>query len=184
MNVQDTFIPKEQSLELTASELSPLQTAFEDFGLSRQAMHCTPATLEFYRYSAGAFLSWLQARGIDDPKAVAVGHVREWLAEAEKRGLKDTSLLARAKGVRTFLKFLHGEGYIPQVITFAPCPGSTTGGSCAPIRARCVKSWARASLQGSGRSSISWLTVGSEPASYAASTGKTLTCERVSYSSV
>lgn len=112
------FTREEESLELGTLELSPLQAALEWFNVSRQAMRCTPATMEFYRYSAGAFVKWLEAKGVNDPKAITVAHVREWLAEANKRGLKDTSVLARARGVRTFLKSLYTDEVIPQPITF------------------------------------------------------------------
>ena len=96
-------------------QLSPLDTAYQGFLLSRQAMPCTDATMQHYRYTAGVFVTWLQRHGITDPKDITAAHVREWLAENAGR-LKDTSLHARARGVRTFLRFLYAEGEVPTLV--------------------------------------------------------------------
>ena len=79
-------------------------------------MRCTPKTLAHYRYTAGGFLAWLGARGIAKPDEVKPSHVRAYLAEARRRGLKDTAIHAHARGVKTFLRFLHAERYIPEPI--------------------------------------------------------------------
>ena len=96
----------------------PLAQAFDDFLLSRRAMRCTPGTLQHYRFSAGKFVEWLARHGVTDAPSIVPAHVREWLAEDADR-LKDTSLHARARGVRTFVRFLHAEGYAPALVTFA-----------------------------------------------------------------
>jgi site-specific recombinase XerD len=44
-------------------------------------MNCTPATLEFYRHTAGAFLSLVEAQGVTDPQEVAARYVRQYLAQ-------------------------------------------------------------------------------------------------------
>ena len=46
-----------------------LQDAYIDFVLSRQAMQRAPATLEFYKHTAGKFVSWLDGKGITRPTA-------------------------------------------------------------------------------------------------------------------
>ncbi|MGA2820291.1 MAG: tyrosine-type recombinase/integrase [Anaerolineales bacterium] len=96
-------------------QVSPLDTAYQDFVLSRQAMPCTDATMQHYRFTAGVFVTWLQLQGVTDPKDVTAGHVRQWQAENADR-LKDTSQHARARGVRTFLRFLHTEGTLPTLV--------------------------------------------------------------------
>jgi hypothetical protein len=53
-----------------------LTDAYTGFILSRQAMNCTPATLEFYRHTAGAFLSWVESQGASDPQEVTARYVR------------------------------------------------------------------------------------------------------------
>jgi integrase len=96
--------------------LSPLRQAFEDFLLSRQAMRCTPATLEHYHYTAGAFVSWLELRNVAHPEEVRPSHVREWLAGIKG---KDTTVHAKARGVRAMLRFWFAEKYLPSPVSFA-----------------------------------------------------------------
>jgi integrase/recombinase XerD len=96
--------------------LSPIRQAFEDFLLSREAMRCTPATLEHYRYTAGAFITWLELRNVAHPEEVRPSHVREWLAGIKG---KDTTVHAKARGVRAMLRLWLAEKYIPAPITFA-----------------------------------------------------------------
>jgi hypothetical protein len=52
-----------------------LHDAYPDFILSRQAMQCTPATLFFYKHTAGVFVSWLDERGITGPTEASARHV-------------------------------------------------------------------------------------------------------------
>ena len=47
-----------------------LRDAWTDFILSRQATRATPATLDFYHYTAGMFLSWVEGQGITEPNQV------------------------------------------------------------------------------------------------------------------
>jgi site-specific recombinase XerD len=95
---------------------SPIRQAFDDFLLSREAMRCTPATLEHYRYSAGAFITWLELQNVTHPEEVKPAHVREWLAGMPKA--KDTTLHAKARGVRTMLRFWYTEKYLSEAVTF------------------------------------------------------------------
>jgi len=43
-------------------------------------MNCTPTTLEFYKYTAGFFLSWCEDRNVTTPQEVTACQVREYLA--------------------------------------------------------------------------------------------------------
>lgn len=88
--------------------------AYTDFMLSRQAMNCTPATLEFYKYTVGVFLHWCEQQGITSPEHVSARHVRQYLAGLADKGRKDTTLNANARAIRTLLRFWHAEGYIPE----------------------------------------------------------------------
>ncbi len=92
-----------------------LADAYTDFCLSRQAMNCTPATLEWYGYTAGAFLRFLEAQGVTDPAEVTARHARAYLAQVHG---KDTTLHAHARAVRTLLRFWHQEGYLPSPVRF------------------------------------------------------------------
>lgn len=83
--------------------------------LSRQAMNCTPATLEWYGHTAGRFLEWVERQGVTDPREVTARHVRAYLAQIHG---KDTTLHAHARAVRTLLRFWHREGYLPAAVRF------------------------------------------------------------------
>jgi site-specific recombinase XerD len=95
-----------------------LTDAYTDFYLSRQAMNCTPATLAFYKYTAGAFLAWCEAQGITQPEGVTARYVRQYLAGLANLGRKDTTLHANARAIRTLVRFWHAEGYLPQPVRF------------------------------------------------------------------
>src|SRR5690349_19063535 len=89
-----------------------LRDAHTDFTLSRQAMQCTPATLEFYKHTAGKFVSWLDERGVNSPQEVAARHVREYLAELTGNGKSDNTIHDHARAIKTLLRFWHAENYI------------------------------------------------------------------------
>jgi integrase/recombinase XerD len=95
-----------------------LRDAYTDFMLSRQAMNCTPTTLEFYKYTAGFFLSWCEDRNVTTPQEVTARQVREYLALLADAGKADTTLHAHARAIRTLLKFWHAEGYITNAVKF------------------------------------------------------------------
>src|SRR5687768_14744695 len=95
-----------------------LWDAWTDFYLSRQAMNCAPATLDFYRRTAGAFLSWVEGQAVTDPDQVTARHVRAYLARLIDLGRKDTTLHAHARAIRTLLRFWHAEKYIPEQVRF------------------------------------------------------------------
>lgn len=95
-----------------------LTDAYTDFILSRQAKNCTPATLEFYKYTAGVFLSWAEAQGITAPEEVTARVVRQYLAGLKEKGKADRTLHANARAIKTLLRFWHKEKYIPELVTF------------------------------------------------------------------
>ncbi len=96
-----------------------LQDAYTDFILSRQAMQCSPATLEFYRYTAGKFLTALEQQGITSPDQVQARHVRQYLAELTGKGKSDNTVHDNARAIRTLLRFWHAEKYMAEPVTFA-----------------------------------------------------------------
>ena len=95
-----------------------LEDCFLDFMLSRQAMLCTPRTLKFYKDTLGKFLEWMQKQGITEPTEITSMHIRAFLASYAERGCKDSYIHTYARSSRTFLRFLHQEGYIPEQISF------------------------------------------------------------------
>src|SRR5688572_26725552 len=95
-----------------------LLDAYTDFTLSRQAMNCSPFTLRFYRFTAGAFVTWIENQGLTGPEQVTARYVRQYLAMLADRGLQDTTLHDYARAIRTLLRFWHAEKYIPEIIKF------------------------------------------------------------------
>jgi site-specific recombinase XerD len=81
-------------------------------------MNCTPATMEFYKFTAGLFLQWCEDRNVTDPAEVTARHVREYLAGLAAAGKADTTLHANARAIRTLLRFWHNEGYIANPVKF------------------------------------------------------------------
>lgn len=107
--------PNTKTIKLWLLASVALTDAYTDFILSRQAMNCTPSTLAFYKYTAGAFLSWVESQGVTDPQEIAARHVRQYLARLISNGRKDTTLHANARAIRTIVKFWHNEGYIQPI---------------------------------------------------------------------
>lgn len=97
---------------------SKIQDCFLDFMLSRQAMLCTPRTLKFYRDTLGKFVDYLHNQGVKKPTEITSKHVRAFLASYAARGCKDSYIHTYARSSRTFLRFLHEEGYISKQISF------------------------------------------------------------------
>jgi len=112
------FLSKKTAVKRTWALASvKLQDATTDFFLSRQAMLCTPGTMEFYRYTLGKFLRWIEAQGITSPDEINARYVRAYLAELAPQ-LADTTLHGHARAVKTLLLFWHDEGYLSQRIKF------------------------------------------------------------------
>ena len=89
---------------------TPLETLFYGFLLDREASRCTPKTLEHYQYTCGTFVEWLHAHGVSDAGRIASHHIRAYLISLQRRGLKDTTQHAHARGIRAWLNWLVREG--------------------------------------------------------------------------
>ena len=63
-----------------------LTDAYTDFILSRQAMQCTPATLDFHKQTPDVILAWIEHQGITSPDKMNARHVRQFLAELVGKG--------------------------------------------------------------------------------------------------
>ncbi|MGD0613538.1 MAG: tyrosine-type recombinase/integrase [Anaerolineales bacterium] len=96
-----------------------LRDAFTDFVLSRQAMRCSPKTLDTYGYTVGGFVTWLEGQSITIPAEVTARHVRAFLAEKIAKGNSSWTVNDFARGIRTLLRFWHAEGYSPEPVLFA-----------------------------------------------------------------
>ncbi|MFQ5792585.1 MAG: tyrosine-type recombinase/integrase [Acidobacteriota bacterium] len=90
--------------------MSMLHVAFEDFILSREAMLCSPATIDFYRRMLKSFLA--TANGGPPTNRM----VREFLSSVADRGVASTTVHAHARAVRAFLRFAYEEGWIDEPV--------------------------------------------------------------------
>jgi hypothetical protein len=57
----------------------PLQDAYTDFLLSRQAMMCTPRTLRFYEFTLGKISEWFESHDVHQPTDITSRQVRALL---------------------------------------------------------------------------------------------------------
>lgn len=100
-------------------ESPALQEAYSDFILSRRAMNCKKATFDFYYFTVGKFLQWVETKyGVASPEQITVRQVREYVAEVAGKGRKDTTVWNTARAIRTMFIFWHNEGYMPTRIRF------------------------------------------------------------------
>lgn len=95
---------------------SPLLRAYKDFLSSRESILCTRKTMIHYRYTTGNFVQWLDGETMDSPDKIVASHVRRYLNGVRDRGVQDSTLHAHARGIKTFLRFLHEEGYITTAV--------------------------------------------------------------------
>lgn len=95
-----------------------LADAYTDFTLSRQAMQCTKATIDWYKYTALRFLSFAESLGASSPQQITAYLVRQYLTELTEQGRKDTTIHDNARAIRTLLRFWHAEGYLEKPVKF------------------------------------------------------------------
>jgi site-specific recombinase XerD len=96
----------------------PLQDAYTDFLLSRQAMMCTPRTMQFYEFTLGKIAEWFERNDIHQPADISSRHIRALLGEMVEKGYSDSYIHIHARVIRTFARFLHKEKYIYEPIEF------------------------------------------------------------------
>ena len=96
----------------------PLQDAYTDFLLSRQAMMCTQRTMQFYEFTLGKLSEWFERNDVHQPQEITSRHVRALLGEMVEKGLSDSYIHSYARVIRTFTRFLLKEKYIFEPIEF------------------------------------------------------------------
>lgn len=95
----------------------PLEDAWQDFYLSREAMLLSPGSLRLLRFTVGRFVEWLKAQEVTSPGQVTAGHVRAYLAGL--KGRADSYVWTHASRVRSFLRFLHQDDYTMEPVSVA-----------------------------------------------------------------
>ncbi len=101
-----------------ASASQALRDAFTDFILSRKAMLCSQKTLNWYYFTLGMVIEWLIQNGVNTPEEIEPRHIRAYLSKMASKGLSDTYIHSHARAIRTLLRFLHNEKYIPSPLHF------------------------------------------------------------------
>jgi site-specific recombinase XerD len=76
----------------------------------------SPATIEFYEYTSGKFVEWLISINITEPERIRSSHIRKYLSLEKEKGITDSSIHGRARGIRAFFNFVYEEGYIIKPI--------------------------------------------------------------------
>jgi len=107
--------PKSQKRTLASKKL---EIPLDDFILSRQAMMCTPRTVSWYEFNLNKILTWFEGQGVTSPQAITSRHVRLLLGEMISKGYSDGYVHAYARVMRTFIRFMHKEKYIDELVTF------------------------------------------------------------------
>ena len=101
-----------EHLMLYDSSASPLDVSLSAFLLDREAARCTAKTLEHYQYTCGGFVAFLEAAGIRDVQGITPHLIRSYLVSLQRRGLKDTTQHAHARGIKAWMNWLVGEGVL------------------------------------------------------------------------
>jgi len=101
------------SMRLIPKEDHLIQEAFEDFILSRRAALLSEATIVFYEYTVGGFVTNVR---ISAPSQIDSRLTREYLTQVQERGASSSTIHAHARGIRAFVRFLHAEKYIEKQI--------------------------------------------------------------------
>lgn len=106
-----------QSAHPRASASISLEEAYTDFVLSREAMLCRPRTIQFYTFTLGKFIDWLEG-SVTWADEISPRHVRMYLSALAQRELTDSYIHSHARVIRTFVRFLFSEGYHPNEVKF------------------------------------------------------------------
>ena len=84
--------------------MSTLSVAFEDFILSREAMLCSPETIDFYRRMLKPFLA------LADGSPPSNRLVREFLSTVAQRGVSSATVHTHTRAMRAFVRIAYQDG--------------------------------------------------------------------------
>jgi integrase/recombinase XerD len=125
-------------------------TAFE---LECKSKNLRPKTIEFYSWQLGQFQRWLTNEGIERVEDVKKTTIQRYLIYQKERGLKDHSVHASFRAIRTFFNFLESDEWITENpvrrvkaprVDHVPIKGYSETeirkllGACKYLRDRCI----------------------------------------------
>jgi site-specific recombinase XerD len=108
------LVTSEHLTLLKPQRYTPLQASLDAFLLSKQAARCTAKTLIHYRYTVGNFVGFLHRQRITELEQITPKHIRRFLVELQRQGLKDTTQHAHARGIKAWLRWLVAEGDLEE----------------------------------------------------------------------
>jgi integrase/recombinase XerD len=98
---QDTILPH--------FRYSPLRALYDAFILSREAARCAAATLRFYSFTLGPFLTYLEGQGVQSVQEITPTHIRAYLLGLQERHLSDNTQHGHARSIRVWMNWLVRE---------------------------------------------------------------------------
>jgi site-specific recombinase XerD len=105
---------RKNSCTLTSPQL---ETDYTEFILSRMENNSSQATLEFYYYTCGKFLEWVEkVHGVTKPDDITRHHVRLYIVGLQEKGRKDTTVWNNARAIKTMFKFWCAERIMQAAI--------------------------------------------------------------------
>lgn len=110
--------PKTDTKQKWALASYALNDAYTDFILSRQAMLCSPRTINWYTFTLGKVMNWLVENCVLAPEEIQARHIRAYLSEMAVSGMSDSYINNHARATRTLLRFFHMEKYINEPVEF------------------------------------------------------------------
>lgn len=96
------------------SPIYHLTAWLDEFLLDCEARRLSVGTLAFYQAKLPPFLAWLYGQQVHQPEEITTGHVRAYLADMQRRGLRPHTQLAAARAIKTWLRFLVREGLLAE----------------------------------------------------------------------
>ena len=88
-----------------------LASALDDYlAHLRDERRLATLTRQHYARDLNAFADWLSRTGVSDWRDVRADHVRQWVAQGHRRGLRPRSLQRRLSAVRGLYRYLQREG--------------------------------------------------------------------------
>ncbi len=74
----------------------------------------SPRTLEAYHRDLARFAEWASARGVSEPGALDAAQLRDFVYHLKDLGLAPSSIRRSVSAIRTYFKFLIGEGLLTR----------------------------------------------------------------------
>lgn len=101
-------MPREANPGTESSPLAPDLTRF--LAHLKHERQLSPRTRDAYRRDTSDLIAWLAARDVTAWRDVGEDHVRQWVANAHRRGISGRSLARRLAAVRGLCAYLVREG--------------------------------------------------------------------------